>query len=160
MLFPRTIIVRSASVCGYSPNMRFDTTVNMMTNHAIRKGEITVNGGRQKRSHVHIKDICDFYKLLLKAPKEKIGQAFNVVLENKAVAETANTVAEVMGCIIVKKPHSDDRSYTVDGTKAREILGFTPKHSVWQAVRDMVVKLKAGYWPDSLTNPIYQRHGL
>ena len=37
-----TTIIRPATVCGYSPRMRFDLTVNILTNHAVRKGVITV----------------------------------------------------------------------------------------------------------------------
>lgn len=154
---PEAVIVRSASVCGYSPHQRFDLTVNMMVHDAVRKGVITVNGGAQKRSHIHIQDVCEFYKLLLDAPKEKIaGQVFNVVAENATVAETARLVANEIGARIVTQPRSDERSYTVDGTKAREVLGFVPRRTVRQAVIDLKARFDSGYWKDSLSNQVYQ----
>jgi len=72
------VIMRPATVCGYSPRMRFDLTVNILTNHAINKGMITVFGGKQKRPNVHIDDICGLYVKLLEYPEEMVaGQIFN-----------------------------------------------------------------------------------
>src|SRR3990167_8188900 len=154
--FPDAIIVRSASVCGYSPHQRFDLTVNKMVHDAVRKGVITVNGGDQKRSHIHIKDICDFYKLLLKAPVNMIaGQIFNAVAENQAVVDTAWIVEDEIKCPVKIKERTDNRSYTVDGSKALDVLGFAPKRRVVDAVRDLKMHFDGGEWKDSFTNPVY-----
>ena len=56
-----TLILRPATVCGYSPRMRFDLTVNILTNHAVNKGKITVFGGAQMRPNIHIEDMTDVY---------------------------------------------------------------------------------------------------
>ena len=153
-----TVITRSASVCGYSPHQRFDLTVNMMVHDAIRRGIITVNGGAQKRCHIHLQDICDFYMLLLEAAPDLIaGQAFNVVAENASVIRTAMRVAKALGgnVQIDVKPRSDNRSYTVDGAKALEVLGFVPTRTIEDAVRDLKARFDGGYWLDSLTNEGY-----
>jgi nucleoside-diphosphate-sugar epimerase len=151
-------ITRSASVCGYAPALRTDLTVNKMVHDAVRKGVITVNGGSQKRCHVHIRDLVDFYRLLLKAPAEKInGKAFNVVAENATVMQTANLVSKITGADIEVKPATDDRSYTVSGERAAQVLGFRPKRTVSEAVQELTWQFRAGYWPDTLTNPAYQR---
>ncbi len=151
-----TVVTRSASVCGYSLHQRFDLTVNMMVHDACRKGVIKVNGGQQKRCHIHIHDICRAYRVLLAAPREKIaGQAFNFVGENATVLDTAKLVAEETGARIEIGPATDDRSYTVDGTKAREVLGFEPRRSVRSAVIELGARFKCGMWPDSETNPVY-----
>lgn len=152
-----TVVARSASVCGYSPHQRLDLTVNMMVHDAMRRGVIKVNGGQQKRCHIHIHDICRAYRMLLGAPAEKIaGQAFNFVAENATVLATAKLVAEETGARLEIGPATDDRSYTVDGTKAREVLGFRPQRTVREAVRDLKARFDSGMWPDSLTNPAYQ----
>ena len=65
-------IIRPSTVCGYSPRLRLDLTVNILTNHAINKGEITVFGGEQMRPNLHIEDMTDFYCFLLELPDEKI----------------------------------------------------------------------------------------
>src|SRR5206468_6537031 len=85
-----TTIIRPATVCGYSPRMRFDLTVNILTNHAVNRGVITVFGGTQKRPNIHIEDITDLYVELLTTPAELIaGEAFNAGYENHTVAQLA-----------------------------------------------------------------------
>lgn len=156
-----TIVTRSASVCGYAPRMRLDLTINRMVHDAVRKGVINVEGGQQTRSHVHIQDLTDFYKLLLKAPKEKVeGQAFNVVMENQTIIESARMVQQVFDVKnsyirIITTPRVDDRSYAIDGEKIMD-LGFQPTRFISNAVREIAEKFESGYWKDSLTNPIYQ----
>jgi len=151
------VATRSASVCGYSPRMRLDLTVNRMVHDAMRKGIVTVEGGSQIRSHVHIKDICDFYKLLLTAPADKVnGQAFNVVAENHTVADSARLVADICEAKIEVRARVDDRSYSIDGEKVRHVLNWSPQHKVKDAVLELKAHLEAGYWKDSLTNPMYQ----
>ena len=142
------VIVRSASVCGYSPHQRFDLTVNRMVNDATRKGVITVNGGDQMRTHVHIKDVCDFYRLLLTSD---LSGTFNLVTENQSVLDTALRVNRIIPVEIDIKVRTDDRSYMVEPSKE-----FTPKKTIQQAIQDLKIKFDSGYWPDSLTNPIYQ----
>src|ERR1051325_574684 len=67
-----TVIIRPATVCGYSPRTRLDLSVNILTNLAVNKGKITVFGGSQKRPNIHIEDMVDLYSLMLKAPHAKI----------------------------------------------------------------------------------------
>src|SRR5207248_2351874 len=92
------VTIRPATVCGYSPRMRFDLTVNILTNHAYHRGVITVFGGDQQRPNVHIDDVCELYVKLLAMPAEKIaGEIFNAGYQNQTVnelAEIAKHVAE------------------------------------------------------------------
>ena len=151
-------VTRSASVCGYSPRQRFDLTLNKMVHDAVRLGEIRVAGGAQKRSHVSIKDLTRFYRRLLDLPAWRIsGHAYNVVEQNQRVKESAFMVARIVGKTHIDVgPRTDDRSYAVDGTKAKIALDFEPSHSIESAVNDLKVRLEAGYWKDSRTNPVYQ----
>ena len=88
-----TVTIRPATVCGYSSRLRLDLTVNILTNLAINKGEITVFGGEQKRPNIHIKDITGLYLELLEIPKEKIsGKIFNAGYENHKVKDIAQMV--------------------------------------------------------------------
>ena len=54
-------IIRPATVCGYSPRMRFDLSVNALTSSAFFKKRITVHGGSQIRPNIHIEDLSDLY---------------------------------------------------------------------------------------------------
>ena len=62
-------IIRPATVCGYSPRMRLDVSVNLLTMQALSKGKITVFGGTQVRPNIHIDDITDVYLHLIDHPE-------------------------------------------------------------------------------------------
>ena len=91
------VTIRPATVCGYSPRMRLDLSVNILTNHAVNAGKITVFGGEQKRPNLHIGDMCDLYKLLLEVDDAKIaGETFNAGYQNLSIRDIADTVKRVV----------------------------------------------------------------
>jgi len=156
-----TTIIRPATVCGYSPRMRFDLTVNILTHHAVRKGVITVFGGAQQRPNIHIEDITDLYVQWLDLPNALIaGEAFNAGYQNHTVAQLAELVRQVVeeeypekAPIQVEATVSDDqRSYHISSRKLTEKLGWKPKRSIEDAVRDLCRAFKQGKFPDSMTN--------
>ena len=159
-----TVIIRPATVCGYSPRMRFDLTVNILTNHAVNKGKITVFGGKQQRPNIHVDDIAELYVKLLELPDEMIaGETFNAGYQNHTVSELAEMVRKVVeeeiperAPIQVETTASDDpRSYHVSSRKIAEKLGYVPKRSVEDAVRDLCRAFKAGKLPGSLEDDRY-----
>ena len=153
-----TTIVRSASVFGYSLNMRFDLTLNKMIHDAMRKGAITVNGGNQKRCHISLVDICKLYKLLLAAPVRDIaGESFNAVCFTESVLDSAKYIGRVLNVPVNIKPHSDDRSYTVDFLKAFQHLEFIAEESPLAATEILKAHFDSGRWTDSMTNQHYLR---
>jgi nucleoside-diphosphate-sugar epimerase len=159
------VIIRPATVCGYSPRTRLDLTVNILTNHAVNKGRITVFGGAQKRPNVHIEDITDLYvDLLDRWPMELIsGQTFNAGYENFTVRELADQVKSVVEdefpelapIDIVTTPSDDMRSYHVSSKKILDILGWEPQRSIEDAVRDLCVAFREGKLPDSFDDDKY-----
>lgn len=159
-----TVIIRPATVCGYSPRMRFDLTVNILTNLAVHKGVITVFGGTQKRPNVHIEDITDLYLNLLETPAELInGEAFNAGYENHTVAQLAEFVRIVVEDEYPERApikvdtsvSNDNRSYHVSSQKIAEKIGWRPKRTIEDAVRDLCKAFKEGKFPDSTTNENY-----
>ena len=91
------VIFRPATVCGYSPRQRLDLSVNILTNHAVNKGKITVFGGSQLRPNLHVRDYADLCKLLLAAPDEKVAnQIFNCGVQNMRIMDIARTVKRVV----------------------------------------------------------------
>jgi nucleoside-diphosphate-sugar epimerase len=151
-------VIRPSTVCGYSPRLRLDLTVNILTNHAINKGEIMVFGGEQMRPNLHIEDMADLYVYLLELPKEKIHKKiWNAGYENYRVREIAAMVSKVIDQSIPIKtvPTDDIRSYRVSSRKIAEDIGFVAKHSIEEAVRDLKNSFAAGRVPDPLTNPRY-----
>ena len=67
--FFNTVILRPGTICGVSDSMRLDLTVNAMTYSALSKKIITVNGGKQIRPQVHIKDMLSAFLFFLKKEK-------------------------------------------------------------------------------------------
>jgi len=153
-----TVTIRPATVCGYSPRQRLDVVVNILTNLAFHKREISVFGGKQLRPNIHIADMVDAYLVVLNAPKEKIaGEIFNVGTENQSVLELAQTVQSVMGedVKLVASPTNDNRSYHISSQKIAKLLGFVPSHSIAEASRDIKNALEQGLLPNSLTDERY-----
>ena len=158
------VIIRPATVCGYSPRMRMDLSVNILTNHEVNKGKIMVFGGSQMRPNLHNEDMVDAYRLMLTAPTEKIdGETFNIGFENHSIADIAKMVKRVVeqefpekGEIdIVTTPSDDNRSYHVNSDKVRRVLEFAPKRTIEEAVRDLCKAFKAGKLPDSFDDDWY-----
>jgi nucleoside-diphosphate-sugar epimerase len=158
------VTIRPATICGYSPRMRLDLSVNILTNHAVNNNKITVYGGEQQRPNLHIQDMCDLYKLLLELPDEKIaGETFNAGYQNQSIMEIAKIVQKVVqeafpekGDIpIVTTPSNDTRSYRITSDKIAAKLGFKPKRIIEDAVRDLCKAFKEGKLPNSMTDERY-----
>jgi nucleoside-diphosphate-sugar epimerase len=143
-------VIRPSTVCGYSPRLRLDLTVNILTNHAINKGEITVFGGEQKRPNLHIEDMTDLYLFLLEQPEEKIHKKiYNVGYENFKVREIAEKTNKTLGgnIPIITTPSDDNRSYHVSSQKIKNELGFEAKHTIEDAVLDLKKAFDEGKIP-------------
>lgn len=153
-----TLILRPATVCGYSPRQRLDLTVNILTNHAVNRGEIMVFGGQQMRPNIHIEDVADLYVGALEWPDEAIdGKIFNAGYENHRVIEIAEIVRGVVGneVRITTTPTNDNRSYHISSEKIKRELSFVARHTVKDAVRDLVAAFRAGRIPNPMTDIRY-----
>jgi nucleoside-diphosphate-sugar epimerase len=159
-----TVAVRPATICGTSPRQRLDLTVNILTAHAVERGEITVFGGSQQRPNLHIDDMVDLYLQLLRCPADRIaGQAFNAAYRNHTVAEVAETVRRIVqrdvpgraGVGITTTVSDDPRSYHVCTDKIRDRLGFSPRRGIEDAVGDLIAAFRAGRLPNALTDTRY-----
>lgn len=159
-----TVIIRPATVCGYSPRMRLDLTVNILTNHAVKRGVITVFGGSQKRPNIHIEDITDLYVELLDLPAEKIaGEIFNAGYQNHTVSEIADIVKKVVEVEMPEKapiridttPSDDLRSYHISSEKIARVLGYKPKRTIEDAARDVCRAIRECKLPDSMSDDQY-----
>ncbi len=158
------VTIRPATVCGYSPRQRFDLTVNILTNHAYNNNHILVFGGSQERPNLHIEDMTDLYGLLLELPDEKIaGKTYNAGYQNRSVADIAEIVRRVMAeelperpkITVETRPSDDIRSYRISSEKIKRELNFVPRHTIEDAVRDLIKAFKAGKFQDSLNNIRY-----
>ena len=152
------VTLRPATVCGYAPRLRLDLTVNILTNHAINNGRITVFGGDQLRPNIHVEDMTDVYLQLLEAPDEAIdGKIWNAGYHNLKVSAIAEMVKAEVGpkVDIVVTPTDDHRSYHVSSEKIRRELGFSAQRSVKDAIVDLKAAFNAGKVPNSMTDDRY-----
>jgi nucleoside-diphosphate-sugar epimerase len=158
------VAIRPATICGYSPRMRFDLSVNILTNHAVVNNTIKVLGGAQLRPNLHIQDMCDAYKLMIESPADKIhGHIFNIGYQNRSIGELAEVVKDIVlkefpdksRIDIQYEPSDDLRSYHINSDKIKETLGFVPKYTVENAVEDICRAFKENKFTDSLNNTAY-----
>jgi nucleoside-diphosphate-sugar epimerase len=158
------VVFRPATVCGYAPRTRLDLSVNILTNHAVTNNKITVFGGDQMRPNLHIQDYCDAVEVLMTAPDAKIAnEIFNIGTQNMSIADLAVLVKRVVEEIfpekapiaIVTTPSNDNRSYHINSDKIARVLGFKPKNTIEDAVRDLCAAFAAGKLPNSMTDDSY-----
>jgi len=158
------VIFRPATVCGYAPRLRLDLSVNILTNHAINASKITVFGGSQLRPNLHVQDYCDAVKLFLTAPAEKIQkETFNVGYQNLSIMDIAKMVQRIVSMefpekgevAIVTTPSDDLRSYHINSDKIKRVLGYAPRHTIEDAVRDLCNAFRDGRIPDSMNDDQY-----
>jgi nucleoside-diphosphate-sugar epimerase len=127
--------IRPATVCGLSPRMRLDVSVNMLTYQALKNGRITVFGGDQTRPNIHIQDIANVYRHFLGHPEIASG-CYNAGFENISILTIAEMVSSKLGAEIVISASNDPRSYRQDSSKLLA-TGFQPSHSVEDAVSEI-----------------------
>ena len=134
-------IVRPATVCGLSPRMRLDVSVNLLTMQALTKNEITVLGGDQTRPNIHIDDITDLYLFLLRRPE--LQGTYNAGFENMSIHDMALLIQASTNAEILKLPSNDPRSYRLNSEKLLA-TGFSPKKNVDVAIREICAAYQRG----------------
>jgi nucleoside-diphosphate-sugar epimerase len=135
-------VIRPATVCGCSPRMRLDVSVNMLTMQALTNGLITVFGGNQTRPNIHIDDITDVYLHLIDH-KDSIQGIYNAGFENISILDIANMVAKHVPTEIRVTESNDPRSYRVNSDKLLA-TGFTPKKTVENAIMEICERYDQG----------------
>ncbi|CAN0367957.1 unnamed protein product, partial [Phaeothamnion confervicola] len=151
------VIIRPATICGFSPRQRLDLTVNILTTHAYFNRKITVFGGSQMRPNLHMNDMIDLYLKMLDYPDELIsGEIFNASYQNFSVAATAKIVQQLVSqrfpewgeLPIVTLPSDDIRSYHMSSVKLEKVLGFKPRYTVEDGANQLLDAFSAGKMPD------------
>ncbi len=153
-----TVVIRPATVCGFSKRQRLDVIVNILTNLAYHKREITVFGGEQLRPNIHINDMLRSYLFLLKAKSNLVnGEIFNAGWENRSVNDIANNVKDNVGddVKIIKTKTDDNRSYHISSEKIKNVLNFKTQFTIGDAVVDLVEAFKKKILLDTFSNDLY-----
>ena len=129
--------VRPATVCGVSPRMRLDVSVNILTYSALKNKIIKVFGGDQVRPNIHIDDICSVYEFLLENNNIESG-CYNAGFENISILDIAKLVQKKLpDSKIMIEPSNDPRSYRQCSDLLLN-LGFKPKKNVSIAIDEII----------------------
>lgn len=145
-----TVAIRCATACGPAPRMRLDTIVNIFCAQAYWKKEITVFGGKQWRSNIHVEDIATLYTGLLEMPPELIkGKVFNATAVNHVALELAEMVNDIIPAKITVTDDKDDRNYRMDADKLWRELAYGPQFTIYNAIKDNLDYFESG----AITDP-------
>jgi nucleoside-diphosphate-sugar epimerase len=155
------VLLRNGTVYGYSPRMRFDLVVNTFVKDALLTGKLLLHGGGWMwRPLVDVRDVADAMIAAYEAPAEKVrGEIFNVLHSNYQIRELAMIVAGSVqlvtgrGIALEEVPAPKlTRDYECSNAKLSMTLGFIPRHSVLEAVTDLLERV-GGANPAELTDP-------
>lgn len=139
-------IIRPATICGYSPRMRLDLSVNMLTMQALSKGRITMFGGAQVRPNIHIRDMVNVYRHFLELG-DKVTGVFNAGFENLSILEIAEQAAQSVAAEIVVTESNDPRSYRLNSDKLLA-TGFRPQYGVAAGIAEVIDAFRSGQLQD------------
>ena len=128
--------IRPATVCGVSPRMRWDISVNILTLNAIKKKIMTVFGGHQTRPNIHIMDLVRIYDFFLS--KKNIPEGiYNAAFEIFKIKDVAKIIQNKTKAKIKYLKSNDPRSYRQNSDKIIR-LGFKPLYKIEDAVDDII----------------------
>lgn len=153
-----TVILRPATIYGYSPRMRFDLLINQLTNQIYNSENITLSGAHRTRPSLHILDMVSVYSQLLICETALFnGEVFNIAYDNLPILTIGEKIAEILG----KRPvfhignSNDQRSYSVSSEKISRELGFSPSYGISDAVCGIADALRNGSLSETFSNPLY-----
>ena len=135
-----------------------DVVVNILTNLAFNKREISVYGGKQLRPNIHIDDMISSYELMINSEKKLINKKiYNVGYDNLPVEEIAQKVKALIGSDVKIKflKTNDNRSYHISSKKIKDELGFVPKKNIDDAINDLKKAFEKKLLPNSLKDERY-----
>jgi nucleoside-diphosphate-sugar epimerase len=139
--------IRPGTICGISPRMRWDLSVNILTLSALKNRNIRVFGGNQSRSNIHIQDMIRVYQFFL--DKELPEGIYNAAFEVYKIKEVAKLIQKKTKAKIEYLNSNDRRSYSQNSEKLLN-LGFKPNYSVNDAISEIIELYNQGLIKDSI----------
>jgi len=146
-------ILRMATLYGYSPRMRFDLVVNVLTMKATTEKKINIFGGEQWRPLLHVEDAAEAFIKCLEAPISKIKKGvFNVgsTKQNYQIKDLGKIVKNLIPETEViyddeetiggKK---DERTYNVSFDRIKMLLEFDVKRELEESILEIKEKIES-----------------
>jgi len=154
------VILRLATVFGYSQRLRYDLVINTLTAHGLINGKITITGGSQWRPFIHCIDAARAFYLASTIEKNVVGkQIFNVGSDNLnfTINQIADIIAEVIGDVVIEKNDHliDKRNYRVSFNKIKEIFNYNPKYDIKNGVIELIRNMQLDKNLQDISNPIF-----
>jgi nucleoside-diphosphate-sugar epimerase len=134
------LIFRLGTLFGLSDNfarLRVDLVLNVLTIRAILEGTMSVFGGAQYRPLLHVRDVATAAVPHISTSETGI---FNLHTENVTVLELAEKIKSIVPNVTIEQTEisfQDARNYRVGSDKARQQLGFAPKWSIEDGIREV-----------------------
>lgn len=151
-------ILRFATAFGLSSRMRFDLTISQFVYETMSGDELVVYDSETWRPYCHVKDFSRLIRMVLNAPKEQVdGQVFNAGgdennFTKKKIIEAISKHIDTSN-VSYKENGGDPRNYRVNFSKVRNVLGFEPKYSVEDGIKELKVAIENKIFKDMATNP-------
>lgn len=136
-----TLMFRLGTLFGISDTysrLRVDLVLNVLTIRAVLEKRMSVFGGQQFRPLLHVKDVAT---AMVPCIGSETSGIFNLHGENITIVDLAKRIqairpeAEIQ---LTASTFQDARNYMVSSQKARERLGFSPKYSIEDGIREVV----------------------
>jgi len=134
--------MRNTTCYGVSPRMRFDMVLNTFVGTAYTEKKLKMlNDGMIWRPLVHIEDVAAAFNIVLKTDVSKVaGQRFIIGSETQRIIDLAKTVKEFIPEAVIEYENNnrDPRSYRLNCEKAKKVLGFVPKRSIKDGIKELL----------------------
>jgi dTDP-glucose 4,6-dehydratase len=149
---------------NYGPYQFPEKLIPLMINNCINDRQLPVYGdGMQIRDWLHVKDHCEAIETVLR--KGKDGEVYNIGGNNeKANIEIVKLIIETLGkdeslIKYVEDRLGHDRRYAIDNTKITSELGWAPKYTFEQGMKETIDwYLENSLWLDRVISKDYMAY--
>ncbi|MBI4449538.1 NAD(P)-dependent oxidoreductase [Candidatus Uhrbacteria bacterium] len=158
----RALVVRLATLFGLpdaTSRPRFDLVPNLFAMRACTDGVLTVHGGQQFRGFCHIRDVA---KVMADHVATSVTGPFNLCTENERIIDLAARVQRHIPSTRVDVRPADRLAtgdVRLDSTRARRELGFQPRYTLDDGIREIAALVTSGRLKD-VRSPRYSNEAF
>ena len=143
-------ILRFATAFGLSERMRFDLTLNEFTKDIYLNNLLDIYDPDTWRPYCHVNDFANLISIVLSAPtKFTKNQIFNAGgnqnnFTKRDIIKCISKYIDSSNSVKYLQKGNDPRNYKVDFSKVKNMLGFIPKYSLDDGVREIINEFNNG----------------
>lgn len=149
---------------NYGPYQFPEKLIPLMIHNALKDKPLPIYGdGMQIRDWLHVKDHCSAIHTVLR--EGRVGEVYNIGGNNeKANLEIVRLILRELGkpeslITYVQDRPGHDRRYAIDNTKITTELGWKPKYTFEQGIRETIQwYLENQAWVERITSGDYQNY--